>query len=58
MRCPQCQHQHNDTAKFCEDGIIGTLNVSPDAGGFFNPPESILSQWTNVGSQVRLPRLP
>ena len=58
MQCLQCQHQHNDTAKFCDEGIIGTLYVSLDVGGFFNSPESILSQWTNAGSQVKLPRLP
>ncbi len=58
MQGPQCQHQSSDTAKCCDEGMIGTPYVNPDIGEFFNSPESILSQWTNVGSQVRLPLLP
>src|SRR5438477_8956622 len=37
MRCPQCQHQNGETAKFCEECGAKLISACPQCGQQINP---------------------
>src|SRR5262245_19593737 len=37
MRCPQCQHQNGETAKFCEECGAKLISICPQCGQQVNP---------------------
>src|SRR5439155_10701956 len=37
MRCPQCQHQNGETAKFCEECGAKLISTCPQCGQQINP---------------------
>ena len=37
MRCPQCQQQNGETAKFCEECGAKLINACPQCGQQVNP---------------------
>src|SRR5215471_17704949 len=44
MHCPQCQHQNNDTAKFCEECGAKLIYVCPQCGHQVSPTAKFCSE--------------
>src|SRR5713226_1721107 len=66
MRCPQCQHQNGETAKFCEECGAKLISACPQCGQQINPtakfcPEcgtALPGRVSSLKSQVPSPQPP